>query len=431
MKKFVTLFLALLMVLCVMAPAMAEEEVTLSIMMGGSWIPGGPVHGNTGEPSIVATAMIDKFKEIHPNVTLEFEQLQGDTDGYNSYLLRGAAGTLPDITMLDGYWVAAFASQGYTYAMNGRVDQNLLDEYYDAFEMMYKGETHGLVYSTSYNGVVWYRKSMLEAAGYTEMPSDWDGFWAAIEKMHEVNNVYGMAMSMAVTESTTCSMLAPYWAGEDVFVDDNNVAQFNNETSVRIFNQLKKEFDAGVLPPESLTMGYGEAQDLFTKGMSATLVHGSWLGNGWPNIAPDLADDIGIAMWPDDPVTGISSQNAGGWSFAITTPDTSKDEYINTFLNLMLLDETYALGRIAEDTEIPVTETLGSLEITWIDEEYAPIILAELPNAQTRPVVASYPVASEYWDQAMQKTVMGEATAEEALAEAVEKLEEYVFDNDL
>lgn len=429
MKKIVSMFLALLMILS-MAPVFAEEEVALTIMMGGSWIPGGGVNSNTGEISQVVTKILPEFEKRHPNVKLEFEQLQGDTDGYNSYLLRGAAGTLPDISMLDGYWVAAFASQDYTYAMEGRVDQEILDEYYDAFKMKYNGETHGLVYSTSYNGVVWYRKSMLEAAGYTEMPADWDGFWTAIEKMAEVNDVYGMAMSMAVTEATTCSLLAPYWAGKDVFVDDDNVAQFNNETSVRLFNKLKEEFDKGVLPPESLTVTYDTAQDLFNKGMSATLVHGSWLGHYWENNV-DFADDVGIAMWPKDPNTGISSQNAGGWSFAITTSDTSKDEYISTFLSLMLIEPEYALLRIGEDSELPVTKTMGEMECTWIPEQYRDAIMNELPNAQTRPVVASYPVASEYYCQAMQKVVLGEADAETALAEAVEKLAEYVFDNDL
>ena len=180
MKKLVSLLLALLM-LATMVPAMAEEEpVTLSIMLSGEWIPGGNVASNTGETSVVVTKILEEYAKRCPNVTLEFEALNGGTDGYNSYLLRGAAGTLPDITMLDGYWVAAFASQGYTYPMEGRVDQKILDEYYDAFKMMYDGETHGLVYSTAYNGVIWYRKSMLQAAGYETMPTEWDEFWKCI-----------------------------------------------------------------------------------------------------------------------------------------------------------------------------------------------------------------------------------------------------------
>ena len=40
-------------------------------------------------------------------------------------------------------------------AMEGRVDPKVLDDYYDAFKMTYKGETHGLVYSTAFNGVLW------------------------------------------------------------------------------------------------------------------------------------------------------------------------------------------------------------------------------------------------------------------------------------
>ena len=431
MKKLVSLLLALLM-FATMMPAMAEEEpVTLSIMLSGEWIPGGNVANNTGETSVVVTKILEEFAKRCPNVTLEFEALNGGTDGYNSYLLRGAAGTLPDITMLDGYWVAAFASQGYTYPMEGRVDQKILDEYYDAFMMLYDGETHGLVYSTAYNGVVWYRKSMLQAAGYEAMPTEWDEFWKCIEAMSIPGERYGMTMSMAVTEATTCSLLGPYWAGQDVFVDDENVAQFNNETSVRIFEKFKEEFDNGVLPPESLNLDYTGAQDLFVKGQSATLVHGSWLCTGWNNIAPEFADDIGIAMFPKDPDTGIVSQNAGGWNFSITTADTSKDKYISTFLELMLTDPDFATLRIAESGEIPVTKTIGAMDCDWIPEEYRGVILGVLPDAQTRPVVSSYPTASEYYCQAFQSVVMGEKDAQTALQDAVDELAEFVYDNDL
>ena len=431
MKKFLSILLTVLICASMFAIASAEEPVTLSIMMMPEWIPGGPVSDHTGETSVVVTKILEEFKKRCPNVELEFEALQGDTDGYNSYLLRGAAGTLPDVTMLDGYWVASFASQGYTYPMEGRIDQKILDDYYDAFKMKYNGETHGLVYSTSFNGVVWYRKSMLKEAGYDELPTDWDEFWKCIRALNKPGEHYGMAMSCAVTEATTCSLLGLYWAGQDVFVDDDNVAQFNNPTSVRIFNTFKELYDEGVMPPETLNVDYGIAQDLFTKGQTATLVHGSWLCNSWDNLAPEFADDIGVALFPKDPDTGKSSENAGGWNFSITTADTSKDEYISVFLDLMLTDPDFASDRILESGDLPVTQTIGALDADWVPEQYRDVIMGVLPDSNTRPVVSVYPTASEYYDEAFQQVLMGEKDAESALADAVKKVANFVEDNDL
>lgn len=434
MKKLLSLLVATILVVSLfgaVAGAEGADPVKLSIVVFDSWVPGGAVHANTGKTSVVVTDIYAEFAKRMPNVELEFEVLQGDTDGYNDYLLRGASGTLPDISMLDGYWIAAFASQGYTYPMEGRIDQKILDDYYKPFMMTYDEKTHGLVYSTAFNGVVWYRDSILKEAGYEAMPTDYDGFFEAIKKMSIPGERYGMAISGAVTEATTCSLLGMYWAGQDVFVDGDNVAQFNNATSKRIFNTFKDLYDAGVLPQELMNMNYNDAQDMFTTGKSATLVHGSWLCTGWETLAPDFYQDVKIAPVPADPDTGVTSQNAGGWSFAITTPDTSKDAAISLFLELMLTDPEFAVKRIAEAGELPVTKTIGAMDAYWLPEQYRSVIMDLLPLSKTRPVVTSYPVASEYYDQAFQEVILGEKDADTALADAVANVAQFVEESGL
>ncbi len=425
-RKLITLMLLGTLILGAFGPlsAIAEEPITLSICVFERYVPGASVHPNTNKTSVVVTDVYPEFERRHPNVKMEFEVLQGDTDGYNDYLLRGASGTLPDISMLDGYWIAAFASQGYTYPMEGRVDQSVLDDYYDAFKMQYKGETHGLVYSTAFNGVLWYRESMLKEAGYDSVPTDYEGFTECVKKLSVPGERYGLAMSGAVTEATTCSLLGMYWAGQDVFVDSDNVAQFNNPTSVRVFDMFKDFYDAGAVPAEIVNMNYDDAQNMFTSGQCAMLIHGSWLN--WDTLAPDFADDIRLAPLPADPDTGIYSQNAGGWAFAITTDDPAKDEAISTWLELMLTDPDFATPRIAEAQELPVTKEIGSAEAYWLPEQYRDTMMSFLPLSKTRPVVTSYPTASEYYDQAFQEVLLGEKDAETALADAVKNVADFV-----
>jgi maltose-binding protein MalE len=163
---------------------------------------------------------------------------------------------------------------------------------------------------------------------------------------------------------------------------------------------------------------------MFTSGQAAMLIHGSWLN--WDTLAPDFADDIKLAPLPADPDTGKFSENAGGWAFAITTKDTSKDAAISTWLDLMLTDPAFATLRIAEAQELPVTKTIGASDVYWIPEKYRDTMMAFLPVAKTRPVVTSYPTASEYYDQAFQETVLGEKDAETALADAVKNVADFV-----
>ena len=406
------------------AAALAEEPITLTICISEAYVPGAGVHPNTNETSVVVSDIYPEFERRMPNVKLEFEVLQGNTDGYNDYLMRGAAGTLPDISMLDGYWIAAFASQGYTYKLEDRLSQSVLDDYYEAFMMKYKGDTHGLVYSTAFNGVLWYRESMLKEAGYDSIPTDYEGFIECVKKLTVPDERYGLVMSGAVTEATTCSLLGLYWAGQDEFVDQDNVAQFNNATSVRMFDMFKDFYDTGVVPSEIVNMNYDDAQNMFTSGQSAMLIHGSWLN--WDTLAPDFADDIKLAPLPLDPDTGSFSQNAGGWAFAVTTDDTSKDEAISLWFELMLTDPEFATLRIAEAGELPVTKTIGDADAYWIPEKYRETMMAFLPVAKTRPVTASYPTASEYYDQAFQEALLGEKDAETALADAARNVADFV-----
>ena len=92
----------------------------------------------------------------------------------------------------------------------------------------------------------------------------------------------------------------------------------------------------------------------------------------------------------------------------------------------MLTDPEFATKRIAEAGELPVTKTIGEMDASWLPEQYRETIMSVLPLSKTRPVVTSYPVASEYYDQAMQEVLMGEKDAETALADAAQRLVEFV-----
>ena len=400
----------------------SDAEMTISVMYYDTGVPGGPVHPNTGEPSVLLSKHYPEIFSRTPNVTWEFEALQSATEGYNSYLLRGASGTLPDLSLLDGYWVAAFASQNYTIPMEDVLPADKLDLVYPAFRNMYDGKTHGIVMSTAFNGVLWYRESHLAELGLTMPPQSMEQLADYAKQLTIPGERYGLAMPMAKSEPTTVCLLGYYWGAQQPFVDSNNVAQFNNKTSIDLFNFLKTMYDDKSIPDESLTMSYEDAERMFTTGKASILQHGSWL-TGWDVRTPDFADDIMVSPLPA-PAGGISSQNAGGWGLSVTTKDTAKYPAIAEFISVIILEPEFVKLRLTECGELPVSSNFSPEDVDWIPEKYAKTIMDMLPDANTRPIVEVYPDASLEYCQAMQEVVMNVKDAETALDDAVDRVAE-------
>jgi len=399
----------------------ADDGFTLVVCAQEYYTDSGMPHPNTGELSVVLTELVPEFKRRFPNVELEFEMLQGGADDYPVYLLRGAAGTLADVMMIDSFWTPGFASQGYLTPLNQILDQSQVDDIFPAFQCSYDGDVYVLVPSTGLNGVLWYRKSHVEEAGLTMPPQSWDEMREYAQKLTTPEH-YGLTMSLGLSEMATVCLLGYYWAGDDEFVKEDNYPAFNNQISVDLFNMLKGIWDDGSLPPESLTVGYAESERLFTMGQASMLQHGSWLANGWDEIAPDFADDIGLSVLPPYPGTGRSSNNAGGIGWGAPCADPAKFEAVKAYLELVVVDHVWTNKIFAESGDLPTNRNVTSDQVTWINPLYSDTIMQILSSSKTRPTVDIYPEASNLYATAMQEVLLGEKDAATALTDAYDEV---------
>lgn len=413
------------------APAEAEApqgeaEMTINLVIHPNTQPKGGIVEATGQQSVEFREMFPAFRERNPGVELNAEELLGDTEGRTKYLLQCREGTQPDVTQLDGFWVAEFAAVGCTRPLDDLLPKELLDDYFDAFKVVYQGQVHALIPGTAFNSMLWYRTDLLEEAGLEGPPQDWDQLKEYAEKLtvkDESGNVvrYGLAFSGARSELTSVTILGYYWQGEDVFVTEDNRPAYNNQTSVDVFNLFADMYQNGWVMPEVINMGYTEVQQAFFVDKAAMILHGSWLSSGMYNMAPDLEGKVGLAPNPVYPRTGNRGTNAGGWSFAITTPDEAK---VAASADLMFvltggLKDMYK-ETILEGGDLPTLKSMAD-DPAFAETEWQQIILSELPFAKTRPAVEIYPDASLEWAQAFQETLLGQKTAEQALADAEER----------
>lgn len=401
-------------------------QKTIKLVINPAAQPKGGIVEATGKQSVEFTQMFPLFLKRNPGFTLDTEELMGDTEGRTKYLMQCRDKTIADVSQLDGFWVAEFATLGCTRPLDDIMDKDLLADYFDAFKIVYQGKIHGLIPSTAFNSMLWYRTDLFKEAGLSGPPKDWNELKEYAKKLtvKDANgNVtrYGLAFSGAQSELTTVTILGYYWQGEDVFVTDDNQPAFNNQTSVDVFNLFAGMYKDGSVLPDVINMGYNEVQQAFFADKAAMMLHGSWLAAGMDNLAPQLKGKIGLAPNPVYPKTGKRGTNAGGWGFSITTPDDSK---LKASADLMWVlnggDKNMYRDWIVQNGALPTLKSMAN-DPAFATTDWQKIILSELPYAKTRPAVAIYPDASLEWALAFQETMLGKKTAEQALKDAVDR----------
>jgi len=285
MKKLVSLLLAVAMLLTmVVIPAMAESPVEINMFI------------SMPEYADAVRALIDAYKTVAPNVTINYETTQND---YPTLLkTKINAGETPDIfTTTSGKEIDVYKDYSYNFA-----DQPAAAAMDDAVRamMMSGDEVHGFALKGNYFGMV-YNKAIFDQVGITEFPSTVEAMKAACEKI----------AAAGITPFSTG--YAEWWVYKHVFQHFLDAATDNP-------GELVKKFAAGEAKISDypvlynnffdfvdLTVKYGDAKPLETdlaaeeaavgSGKAAMMVgQGAWVEADLLNIDPTL--QIGFNGYP-------------------------------------------------------------------------------------------------------------------------------------
>lgn len=153
-------------------------------------------------------------------------------------------------------------------------------------------------------GVLYYRKSLLQAAGL-EPPTTMDALINAASKLSSggrkglfVGNDGGIS---------ACLTLAPWSAGSDFLV--NNRIAFDNPRTVAAYEKLRRLNASGGVLIGAPTDWWDPSA--FTQGQVAMQWTGLW---AYPAIRKALGDDVGALPWPALDAAGRPVTFSGGWS---------------------------------------------------------------------------------------------------------------------
>jgi len=183
-------------------------------------------------------------------------------------------------------------------------------------------------------GLLYYRKSLLQAAGI-EPPTTMDALISAAKRLSSgdrkglfVGNDGGISALLT---------LAPWSAGSE-FLSDNRIV-FDTPRTAAAYERVRELIASGALLIGAPT-DWADPSALI-QGLTAMQWGGLW---SYPAIYKALGDDVGVVPWPELDDQGAPVTFAGGWSQMINAQSRHIDE-AKRFVRWMWLEN----GALAQD----------------------------------------------------------------------------------
>jgi raffinose/stachyose/melibiose transport system substrate-binding protein len=223
------------------------------------------------------TYLTDKVKEfttVMPHVKVEVESFKSDGDYLQAIKVRAGGDALPDIIELKPNWLSDFkeqllpldelsAAKSNLYASKYAVDGNVL-----------------AIPTVSFPELVYYHPSVFEKLNL-EVPTTWPDFISALTKIKEDGTYipYAMGGKDAWPNYPFNEFLPHIISGNENYLSDmaKEDAPFGQGTSFyEGFSQIAELYNAGVMGPDPLGVGWDQATDLFVSGQAAVVASGLW-----------------------------------------------------------------------------------------------------------------------------------------------------------
>lgn len=285
-------------------------------------------------------ALIDKFNEEYPNVTINYESVPfGEAQNKFKTAAEGGSGA-PDIMRAEVAWVPEFAAAGHLYALDGTAlleDNNFLET--PLSSNVYDGKTYGVPQVTDTLGLM-YNKALFEKAGITEAPTTWEEVGEAAEALKTKAKVDGLYINNGGY------FLLPFIYGEggDLLDTDAEAITVNSPESVAGIKTAQDLVSSGAAVKPDANDSYGTMMTLFKEGKVGMIINGPWETAAMSDD-PSFGgfENLGVAPVPE----GSSGAGApvGGHNYVIYSGmEEEKADAAIAFVNFMASAESQAFA---------------------------------------------------------------------------------------
>lgn len=411
MKKL-SVLIAVLMCLLVAVTAFADDEVVELRFIGMA-------QAAYSEENV--NDMTADFMALHPNIKVETEFVPYE-DLRNKTMLAYGSNSPYDAALVDDIWFAEYASKGMVADITDKVPQEYKDGVLGGgWNFVTKGgKIVGLPWFLD-TMFLFYNKTMLNEAGFTEEP-------ATLEEMIEMGRVmkekgiveYPFVFSMAQAEALICvySNFMEAMGKNYQDADGNWIVQ---DTGIEPLNLLIQMLDEGLINPNSTEYLEEDVRMVFSSGDAAFCLNWMYVYDlaSNPDESVLTADEVGIMVMPGAEGVKEHAAMSGSMGLSVMSNSAHPEEallYIE-YLTSKELQDTYS------NLQLPVwTASYDDPAIIEGREDLADAAKLAFGVMNARPSIPNYQEASAILQANIQSALLGDMAPEEALADAVEQM---------
>ena len=381
-------------------------------------------HGiNPPENRVIFQKLVDKFNQDHRDLEVEALYI-GQPDAQLPKILAATVSDQPPDLLWFVPQIAGKLNQlGALLPLEDWLNNSAIESEIDPAmfsSMQLAGHILSVPFATN-NAAVFYRPSLFEQAGITEVPQTWSQLQQAAKKLTQngKNNhrqtQHGIFLSLGKEEWTVFTWLPFIYsaggnlltAGKPDLVNEGAIA------ALQFGADLVKNGVAVLSPPER-----GYEIDSFIAGKVAMQITGPWT---LAQLKPTKIDyDVFAIPIAQQPAAVIGGENLFVFK---TTPE--REQASLRFLEYILSEE-FQTAWALETGYLPVNIKSQQSKVYQNFVEHNPVVkvfLDQMHYAKSRPIIPQYNRLSENLGRAIEASLLGKQTPEEALKRSQQRLE--------
>ena len=367
-------------------------------------------HGINPPPNRdVFQSLVDGFNQTHPNIHVTPLYI-GQPDQQLPKILTAVVGNAPpDLLwyspMITGQLVELNAIQPIENWLNNAAVTEEIDP--ALFESMTLNNQVWSVPMAVNNAAIFYRPSLFQKAGITQLPLTWEEFRQTAKILTQDTNSdgnidqYGVILSLGKGEWTVFTWLPFMYSANGELIEENQVNLINQGSvaALQLWSDLIADGSAILSAPER-----GYEQDLFIQGKVAMQITGPW------TLGYLEAENIDYGVMPI-PVADVPAAVTGGEHLFVMTKDAKQQAAAAEFLQYVL-SENFQIQWSLGTGYLPVNLKARQSETYQKFIQQQPtleVFLKQMTWARSRPIVAGYSRISENLGRAIEATLLGKS----------------------
>jgi multiple sugar transport system substrate-binding protein len=383
------------------------------------------------DPSGSVQALIDQFNEENESgVQVRLREMPADSgqhfDQLNTEFQSGEINI--DVIGGDVIWPAQFAANGYIADLSDRFTEDERGEYLPApiEANTYEGGIYGVPWYTD-AGMLYYRRDLLEGAGFGEPPRTWDELKEQARTVQEqAGTRYGYVFQGAEYEGGVVNALEYIWTSGGEVLEGEDEVVIDSPEARRGLEIERSMISDGVAPEGVSQYKEQESATLFLSGEAVFMrnVPRMYALASDPAESSIDPEQIGIAALPVAEEGLQTYSSLGGWNLFMNANSRNPDAAYE-FIRFVSATEQQKFRSI-EGSVLPTRQELYEDEDVLQNVRVADLGQDAIQNTRPRPVSPFYSDMSLRMAAQFIRSLRGDVPAEEVLTTLQDELQEIV-----